>query len=470
MFRKSYIISSCKVSKTTYDFVHGYLRGFDVQERRFFLHLLCSHLSDLRKKKCEILPGYDVLGLSLPSKTIRAEFPRGFSWKRLRAEKLIEVSPCTRSVCMYYQIAPTIFDAILTHLEQQTLTPDGSPSVNLFDGTAHSVGWAFAKDESLPSSKLMRDAVRVLHASECPFNVVAIQRHLDQLRLTGKPNAFANDRLCAQTLFAGMKRKGDLGFYFPSYSPQSSGRISENGGGLQSCSRAMKKAAFSGIDFFNYDLRSSQGYAFLQDLRLAGIEDKWLVDHLGSGAFEQRAQNLNLPKKVYKKCFFATIMGATHRWLEKAEHVGRLQKALRKHYGTEKEARQKFDELVVQLKPLKKVVRLWTKWLIDDPACKHRKKTQRREYLENAAGQKLQLDRSTSATKLKRKAAAHMLQGQEAAYIHHLTILSKDYGFVPISNQHDGLVTLGTIPQEAQAKAAELSGFRESYLELKLFV
>jgi hypothetical protein len=63
-----------------------------------------------------------------------------------------------------------------------------------------------------------------------------------------------------------------------------------------------------------------------------------------------------------------------------------------------------------------------------------------------------------------------MLQGQEAAFIHHLTLLSGKHGFVPISNQHDGLVTLGVVPEEATARAAALSGFQHVHLEEKAFV
>jgi hypothetical protein len=312
--------------------------------------------------------------------------------------------------------------------------------------------------------------MRTLHVADCPINVAAIQKHLSRLEQEGKPLALQNDRLCAQTLFAGMGRQGDLGLYTPSYAPQSSGRIGELGGGVQSCSRSMKQAAFSGIEnVHNYDLRSSQGYVLLQELRLAGIDDTWLAAHLGPGAFEQRADQLDLPKKLYKKCFFSTIMGATHIWLE-GERVGAIQEGLLGHFETRKVARPKFGEVVAQLHPLQQVVRQWSEWLINDPACPHRRKTQRRDYLENAAGQKYLIDRTRAEKDLKGEGAAHMLQGQEAAFIHHLTLLSGKHGFVPISNQHDGLVTLGVVPEEATARAAALSGFQHVHLEEKAFV
>jgi hypothetical protein len=74
---RSYIISHFKVSKTTHDFVHDMLEGLGAEHRRFFLHILCSHLLDLGRG-LEVVPGWDCLGLNLPSVTIRAEFGSRF--------------------------------------------------------------------------------------------------------------------------------------------------------------------------------------------------------------------------------------------------------------------------------------------------------------------------------------------------------------------------------------------------------
>jgi hypothetical protein len=470
---RSYIISHFKVSKTTHDFVHSFLRGLGEQHRRFFLHILCSHLLDLGRGEVEVLPGWDALGLNLPSVTIKAEFPRGFSWKPLAERDLIIASEFAKGECRYFRVAEPVLAKIMAHIDEHLRAPDGSPAVNLFDGTAYTVGWAMSKrkDEERkvePSSKLMRDAARVLHAVECPFNLDAIHEHLERLRSTGDA-AFENDRLCAQTLLAGARREGDLWLYTPSYAPQSSGRIGEVGGGLQSCTKAMKKAAFTGIDHVNYDLRSSQGYIFLQELKLAGIDGTWVADHLGPGVFEQRAESVGLTKSTYKKCFFATIMGASHRWVEKG-HVGAVQARLMEIINDPVELRAKFDEVVIQLAALKRLSKLWTLWLLNHPHCPHRKRTQRREFIENAAGQKLALDRARPEHELRREAAAHMLQGQEAAYIHHLTLLAKDHGFIAVSNQHDGLVTLGEVPDAAKVLAAKLSGFEDAHLDVKPFL
>lgn len=465
--KKSYIISQYKVSKTTYQFIHGKVNGLSDQEKRFFLHVLCSQLIDLGKG-LDVLPGWDTLGLNLPSKTIRAEFERGISWEKMEPQMvgLLEASDYSKGQCRYFQVSPPLFEAIRAHLQGQLDTPDGSPAVNLFDGNAYTVGHAmYPPDPENPSSKLMRDAARVLHAVECPFNVDAVRAHVERLKGSDDP-AYENDRRCAEVMFAGMRREGNVGHYTPSYGPQSSGRIGEVGGGLQSCTKAMKHAAFTGIEnIHNYDLRSAHGYVLLQELKLAGIDGTWVDAHLGEGVFEERAAALALTKKVYKKCFFATVNGASHHWSD--DDPGAIQETLLKELKDKTVARQKFGEVVTQLKPLRKIVEGYRKWLLST-TCPHRRKTKRKEYIVNAAGQELQ----TSHEEFEQKVIAHILQGQESAFIHHLTILStvKKYGFIVVSNQHDGLITLGKVPDEAIAEAGKLSGFEQPFLDIKPFV
>ncbi len=70
-------------------------------------------------------------------------------------------------------------------------------------------------------------------------------------------------------------------------------------------------------------------------------------------------------------------------------------------------------------------------------------------------------------SQLKRELAAFVLQGQEAAFIHHLTILSVEFDFVVVANEHDGLITIGDIPVAAMEKAGELSGLKSPVMKIK---
>jgi len=91
----------------------------------------------------------------------------------------------------------------------------------------------------------------------------------------------------------------------------------------------------------------------------------------------------------------------------------------------------------------------------------------------NDVGKRLYLDTLPDAeSKLWQKkamVAAFLLQGTEHAYIHTLTMLGPKYGFRVIANEHDGVISLGWIPAEAQAEAAELSGFADAKLVIKPF-
>lgn len=67
------------------------------------------------------------------------------------------------------------------------------------------------------------------------------------------------------------------------------------------------------------------------------------------------------------------------------------------------------------------------------------------------------------------KAMAWYLQGLEAACVHALTVLSEEYDYEVMANEHDGLITIGTIPEEAQERARKASGSRRAELTDKRF-
>ncbi|WP_427162627.1 hypothetical protein ACQFX9_14390 [Aliinostoc sp. HNIBRCY26] len=92
-----------------------------------------------------------------------------------------------------------------------------------------------------------------------------------------------------------------------------------------------------------------------------------------------------------------------------------------------------------------------------------------KRYVKNPTGKTLCITdlQKESEWKLKSTLAAFVLQGQEAAFIHELTLLSLQYDYQVISNEHDGLVTVGDIPDEAVQKAAEKSGLKYAKLDEK---
>ncbi len=122
MLSKSYIINNYKVSKTVHDFVHGKLQGCSPAERRFFLHVLCSGLITRgRAAQKNNLTGWDDFSVSLPYQTIRAQFPRGFSWRPLKAKGLIQASEYHDGCCRYFQVTPSLFAEIAEVMDRAVM-------------------------------------------------------------------------------------------------------------------------------------------------------------------------------------------------------------------------------------------------------------------------------------------------------------------------------------------------------------
>jgi hypothetical protein len=65
--------------------------------------------------------------------------------------------------------------------------------------------------------------------------------------------------------------------------------------------------------------------------------------------------------------------------------------------------------------------------------------------------------------------ATSRLQGREAAYIHALTLIQDDFDYEFLRNEHDGAVVIGEIPDEAREMARRISGFHRANLEKKPF-
>jgi hypothetical protein len=353
--------------------------------------------------------------------------------------------------------------------------------VNLFNGQPHAPAPPPYQD---PDSKLftrqwVRDAAGLI--AVCPFNGDALDQHLAKLKSDSQSaklpreahitavHRYYNDRACAQRIKYGRKALGDgLYEYHPDYRSQYSGRLSEVGGGLQSCSRVMKQAVFDGIkNVRNYDLKASQAYILLQELEDANLNANRVGEYLHTpNAATQYAKRLGIGKDTFKRCLYATIMGA--QFNDRHLEHNAIFDALLDEISDPETAARMLRNVFEVLDDLKNAVDAWHSWLLDRKCLHSIAKRKRKHWLENACGMQLCLDEENPQDR-KRRAAAFILQGREAAYVHRLTLLAATYGFMPISNQHDGLVTIGEIPAEAQERAKEQSGFRYARLEEKAF-
>jgi len=90
-----------------------------------------------------------------------------------------------------------------------------------------------------------------------------------------------------------------------------------------------------------------------------------------------------------------------------------------------------------------------------------------KQYLENAVGKTMVIPKKVTQQVL-REVSAFLLQGLEAAFIYTLITLSDTYGYEVRSCEHDGLITWGTIPEEAIEISRVKSGFSTAILEEKV--
>jgi hypothetical protein len=478
----TFVISSFPVPESVFEAIQARLHGLDDDERRFVLHVLVSNVLNHHKVARRGLEGWVEVAQDLPCEWIAEHFGT-----RLRASNIaptiLTIFPHSTKMhqCRSFMVDGTILRELLTWSPISTEDASEVDVVDLFDGKPYRSPSLKEWDNGVYSSKVVRRAIDSFEG--CSFNGAGLDRYLgdfkerveaaspaDRTRLEAM---FLNDNSCATRIRAGSDAIGSGIFsYRPAYRTIYTGRIVEIGGGAQSCSRAMKAALFGGVPGVrNYDLRAAQAYILLQELEDASLRREWLTTYLDSkDAGEDRSRALGISKDAYKRCLYATIMGGTHakRFVRADNSI--YDALFRESGGNAERAKELTVDVYNALAPLKSEVDAWHDHLMTAPTCQRLDRTYKKvRTLRNACDQHFKLE-GYRADKLARKAAAFILQGQEAAFIHRLTTLGAKHGFTPISNQHDGLVVVGEIPQQAKSTAASASGLRYATLDEKPFV
>ena len=118
------------------------------------------------------------------------------------------------------------------------------------------------------------------------------------------------------------------------------------------------------------------------------------------------------------------------------------------------------------LAPAHKVVRQWHRHLKETYDASHGGTGRGGRFVTNRVGMRFYPEHFPKDARV-RKLVAFVLQGYEAALVHTLTVLSKDYGYMPIANEHDGLITIGEIPDEAFEEAKRQVGAVRGLLKEK---
>lgn len=347
----------------------------------------------------------------------------------------------------------------------------------------------------------MIDAMEAL--SEGRFDVAAFRAHLDRLRDTSDRrvqrvlstsgemapdeverallSAYGRYDSDARNYMALLAQKprfidGTVVAYDLAYKPTTTGRLSHIGGGLQSCTREGKAAAYARVEGVrNYDLHLSQATILRAELQKLGLDAGWL-DRLIVEGKESFALRAGVPPDVFKECIYAVCFGAALRFRRGLDGEVRSIREIITRYvddnafsdsGPQLVPNVLFRKIEGELKPLDRELRKYRRVLADS-WLEPRKRTYGGKWLvANDAGAVLRQDTydGWKPSEQKRRLASFVLQGIEAGYIHALTARLPKHGVLPISNEHDGLVTIGEISLELAREVAEERGV--PYLELK---
>jgi len=469
------------VTEEQYDYLRRLTTGLNAQTRRLFFHILASTL-------LKLAGAVDGAWVPVASELVKAKL-RGASWRALENRKLIEATgySIVEHRSREYMVVRNVIEAF-TEITRNLPAEEVAylRRVNLFTGRAmRGVDKnALYDDSGHPLPQLLREAVETIRNNGALFNLKRVERHVDSLataRESGEAewSRWLNDHLCFQYVLSQSPKQvtDDLWLYPPAYRPTVTGRASHIHGGFQSCSKAMKSAAFKDVpELHNFDLEASQINGLIQLLEIAGLDSSWLTIYRDTPNNKTvYAERAGLSVTCWKKCLLAICMGGTvpkrlHNLDTRENSV--IEFVRDECDGDIAEVIIKLQGFLRVIAPLAAVLSEWHNWLIDSYVPSTKKAGRGGWYVENRVGMKLNttaLFENYPVWKVKSKLAAFLLQGQEAAFIHTLTLLGAKHGFKAIANEHDGLITIGNIPNEAVEEAARLSGLQNARLVEKPF-
>jgi len=337
---------------------------------------------------------------------------------------------------------------------------DTSDVVRTDEPAPMSTGLSDENNNEFPN--LVDGALRILRDADHRINVELIEEAEKRLaRKTGrKPR-----RQLYQTQMARVtiERQLEDGTIRNAYEVQKlSGRLSFKNGGPQGLLGPIKAKAYDISGYHNYDIRSCHTTALKEVadwLKDVGVDiDTSLLDEY-EGKYVV-ADRLDLPPTLVKIVEHAVKYGAfLPASTEQADtiedqigHRPEIADAAEKYAHCPNDALTKLKE---EFAPIRALVKEIAEALLTD----YYKAVQRGGYMKNACGISFRPSDYAEGHERESKVMAWMLQGLEAAFVHSITILSKEYDYTVVANEHDGAVVNGQVPDEATERAREMSGF-----------
>lgn len=445
----TYLIEHCQLDSVNYCHILSCIQKYDTKTQAFIKHLIASTVVQRKTHPEGWIP--------IPFSFIKKEF-RGANWQKLEADGLIQVEKHSiwSHRCREYKICAPFINQLtqLTPVEEYLQRK----KVNLITGkpTKTHIKSKFTDENRNSHPKLIINAMKSIEY--CYINLRAVDWYLLRSQISRK-KSYINDLWARNHIIEqGLKKTDIEGIYTykPAYYVQSTGRIGEVRGGLQSCSRGMKEAAFYNIpNVHNYDLKASQAVMLAVELERARIPHPWLDKYLLEPEFREALPgNVGISRDTWKQCFYALLMGATTRPYRFQDNQ-LIANSVFSYLGQNK---QLIDKFKIVTQPLRTYLKQWYQWIEDIYIRENKSK---KGFISNQTGMTIKIKDNDI-----KQVAAFLLQGREAAFIFELQLVSHDFNFKVMSNQYDGLVTLGTIPKEAIAHAQKLSHLNHPALEL----
>ncbi len=491
--QKSYIKKHYKVLKIQHDYLSSLLGWANNDSYKFVAHILSCQLHRYKEER----EGYVPVPYTVRKRFCQAAEIEELVKKRI-IEKLIvdETNDYTYSVelgvCTSYKVQDDILDEFIGLEALSAAEYMAATKVNLFTGNrCRAINKSQVKDKNNNEyPELIVKAIQCIKS--CIFELAPVEKHIDYLRtemtkaknLYGKDSdeykkargQYFNDNACFKNALNQNPVENFLpGFYSftPAYNISVSGRIHTL---MQNASRTMKDAAFKNVkNLRNYDLRSSQAIGLIQQFERAGLDTTWLENYKNERQAKHcYATEIGINVDTWKKCLCALLMGGyLPKKCSENSQADLIRYLVEEAQGDYFKAAEYLSKLTEAIKPLKIELDKWHEWLLDTYVPKIGNYAAGKLYLTNPTGRNLCIDELPKGKNIwqrKARVAAFVLQGQEAAFIHHLTVLSRQYSYNVIQNEHDGLVTIGAIPDEAVSKAAVAAGMKYAVLDEKPFV
>lgn len=492
---KSYIKGHYKVLESQYDYVAELLKDNKKDTFTFVCHIISCQIFSYAGDGTDGRDGYVPIPyvareVFCKEAEIQDLVNKGIIERLIIDEETGYTYSIEFGICTSYRMTDKVIDKYIELENISAVKYLKAPKVNLFTGKrCRSISKTKLVDENKNKQpKLIVEALT--NITECLFELAPVEEHIQKLRgdllatevIYGKDTAehkkarglFYNDNGCLKNALNQNAEEVLPGFYSftPDYSIAYTGRIHTF---MQNASRKMKEAAFKNVkNLKNYDLRSSQAIGLIQQFQSANLDPTWLENYKDDKQAKYKyAELIGISVDTWKRCLCALLMGGYvptkgtektkadifHYLIEEAE--GDFVKA--------QELLNKFSEIV---EPLNIELKKWHEWLLDTYVKKLGNYSAGKLYLSNPTGKTICIDdlpRGKDLWQRKAKIAAFVLQGQEAAFIHNLTILSLNYDYKVLQNEHDGLITVGEVPKQAIQLAASRAGMDFAELEEKSF-